>query len=110
MNNIEEFYSEVGEKIKNIRKMQGLTQNDLAHEVELSRTSVTNIESGRQKYPLHKLWEIAKFLQVDMVQLLPKKTQMPELKMKKSHDIDDDFLYGIIKDFAIEEAGGRDDK
>jgi transcriptional regulator with XRE-family HTH domain len=108
VNNIEEFYKVVGERIKDERKKQGYTQNDLADAVELSRTSVTNIESGRQKYPLHKLWEIAKFLRVDMAQLLPQNTQMPELKMKKSHDIDDDFLYGIIKD--MEETESRDDK
>jgi transcriptional regulator with XRE-family HTH domain len=39
--------------------------------VALSRTSVTNIEKGRQKMMLHTLWQFASALGVDPTVLLP---------------------------------------
>lgn len=38
----------LGKSIRAIRKMAGLTQDDLAQRIGLSRTSITNIELGRQ--------------------------------------------------------------
>jgi len=35
----------VGRRIRDVRKRAGLTQQDLADEVNLSRTSITNIQS-----------------------------------------------------------------
>ena len=37
------------------RKAQGLTQADLAKWIGVSRSSVTNFESGRQDMPLSKV-------------------------------------------------------
>lgn len=38
----------LGPTIKALRKMQGMTQGELAQAVGLERTSVTNIERGNQ--------------------------------------------------------------
>jgi hypothetical protein len=38
----------------------------------MSRTSVTNIERGRQKMLLHTLWDIAGAVGVEASELLPK--------------------------------------
>jgi len=38
----------MGKHIKAMRKISGLTQAQLAHAVGLERTSITNIEAGRQ--------------------------------------------------------------
>jgi transcriptional regulator with XRE-family HTH domain len=43
----------------------------LGNLVSLTRTSITNVEKGRQKFLLHTLADIAKALQVDAASLLP---------------------------------------
>jgi transcriptional regulator with XRE-family HTH domain len=65
------FYAEVGRRVRQARERVGLTQEDLAARVSLSRTSVTNIEKGRQKLLLHTLYGLAAALQVSPVALLP---------------------------------------
>ena len=50
----------------------GLTQEQLAEQIGLSRTSVTNIERGRQHVVLHQIYEIAAALGLNVEALLPK--------------------------------------
>jgi transcriptional regulator with XRE-family HTH domain len=68
-----EFYEEVGRRIREARKRRNpcLTQQELAKLVSLSRTSITNVEKGRQKVLLHTLADIAGALQVSPASLLP---------------------------------------
>jgi transcriptional regulator with XRE-family HTH domain len=65
------FYAEVGRRIRVARSRAGLTQDALATRVSLSRTSVTNIEKGRQKVLLHTLCGLAAALGVAPADLLP---------------------------------------
>lgn len=67
------FYEEVGRRIRDARKRRKppLTQQGLADLVSLTRTSITNVEKGRQKFLLHTLADIAAALQVDPASLLP---------------------------------------
>ncbi|MEW6227545.1 MAG: helix-turn-helix transcriptional regulator [Bacillota bacterium] len=67
----------MGRLIRNERDKRGFTQEALAKAVDLSRTSITNIELGRQRFPLHKLWEIARALGVETRVLLPER-QLPK--------------------------------
>lgn len=46
--------------------------------MSLTRTSITNVEKGRQKLLLHTLADIAKALQVEPASLLPKLEAEPE--------------------------------
>lgn len=73
MNNHQSFYEEVGRRIRDARKRRKppLTQESLANLVSLTRTSITNVEKGRQKFLLHTLADIAVALQVQPVSLLP---------------------------------------
>jgi transcriptional regulator with XRE-family HTH domain len=48
-----------------------MTQEELAGLVSLTRTSITNVEKGRQKLLLHTLSDIAEALEVDLASLLP---------------------------------------
>jgi transcriptional regulator with XRE-family HTH domain len=87
------FYAEVGRRIRDQRDQRGLTQEALSSLVALSRTSVTNIERGRQKFLLHTLRDIANALQVPMASLLPiERASAPEPQ------IDD-----LLKDRSTEE-------
>lgn len=65
------FYREMGQRIRAAREKSHLTQEALASMVSLTRTSVTNIEKGRQQLLVHTLVEIAKALKVSLESLLP---------------------------------------
>ena len=71
--NCESFYAEVGRRVREarLRRKPRLTQQSLADMVCLTRTSITNLEKGRQKFLLHTLADIAKVLQVEAASLLP---------------------------------------
>lgn len=58
------------------RQIAGLSQEALAKRVGMSRTSVTNIEKGRQQIPLHMLYAFADALGVEPAALLPDKKKL----------------------------------
>jgi transcriptional regulator with XRE-family HTH domain len=66
------FYQQLGENIRTCRKRKELSQDALAKLIGLTRTSLTNIENGRQHLPLHTFCEIAEKLKVNIVELLPR--------------------------------------
>jgi transcriptional regulator with XRE-family HTH domain len=72
------FYRQLGKNIQRCRKDRDLSQERLASLVGLTRTSLTNIEKGRQHPPLHTLCEIIEHLQVDIVDLLPRPAAIKE--------------------------------
>jgi transcriptional regulator with XRE-family HTH domain len=65
-----EFYKQVGQSIRT-RRGKNLSQEALACAVGLTRTSISNIESGRQKMLLHTFVDIADALKVEASTLLP---------------------------------------
>jgi transcriptional regulator with XRE-family HTH domain len=68
---VDNFYKEFGRLLRIQRNESELTQTDLAVRVGLSRTSVTNIELGRQQVPLHYIYTFATALGVSPEKLLP---------------------------------------
>lgn len=69
-----EIYQRIGKLIRTKRQAirpKPLTQEELAHRVHLKRTSITNIEKGRQKLLVHTLFEIAAALHVPPSDLIP---------------------------------------
>jgi transcriptional regulator with XRE-family HTH domain len=65
------FYRGVGQNVRMKREQLGLTQEALASQVGLTRTSITNIEKGRQQLLLHTLVDIAHALNIEPAFLLP---------------------------------------
>lgn len=70
------LYAYVGKRIKELREGKPgvaprMTQAQLAKQVGLERTSITNIEKGEQKVPLHVLYRICSVLNVDIQEVLP---------------------------------------
>jgi transcriptional regulator with XRE-family HTH domain len=65
------FYEEVGRRVRRVRTEAGMTQQDLADAVELSRASIANIEAGRQPFPAHMLFVLARALGARVEDLLP---------------------------------------
>lgn len=68
---MEEIYREFGRKLSELRKQASLTQDLLGARVEMSRTSIVNIEAGRQRVGLHLLYSLARALGVTPQDLLP---------------------------------------
>lgn len=65
------FYSVFGRMLSEIRRKKHISQEMLADELGLSRTSITNIEKGRQPIQLYSLYVIARLLGTDVKELLP---------------------------------------
>jgi len=59
---IEPVYLALGGKIRYIRDVLGIDQKELSKRTRLTRTSITNIETGRQRCSLHVLEEISRGL------------------------------------------------
>ena len=70
-NNKDRFYQEVGFMISEFRKSANMSQQIFAEKVGLSRTSIVNIEKGRQSPPLHTLWTISNIFNVELSMLIP---------------------------------------
>lgn len=65
------FYKELGAKIRKMRELRGISQLQMAEKLSLNRTSITNIENGKQRLLIHTLCQIAQILDVDFEGLLP---------------------------------------
>jgi DNA-binding XRE family transcriptional regulator len=80
------FYSEFGKKLAAARSAAKVTQEALAKSVGMSRTSIVNIEKGRQPVHLHLVAKIAASLGTSVsvlipdVALLASATSVPDLK------------------------------
>jgi transcriptional regulator with XRE-family HTH domain len=68
-----EFYRRLGANIRECRERRKLSQEAVARMVGLTRTSLTNIESGRQHPPLHTFCEIMEQLDADYTELIPRR-------------------------------------
>lgn len=65
------LYKIVGDRIRKCRVDAGLSQAQLAEASGHLRTSITNIEAGRQKPPLHVLYDLCGHLGMEPVSILP---------------------------------------
>jgi len=73
---------------------KGLTQERLAELVSLTRTSITNIEKGRQKLPINTLYVLANALGAEARDLLPDVRRNKEDVLGKK----------VLKDLSKKEA------
>lgn len=68
---INALYRELGLRIAKIRKSQQLNQEDFGKQFNLSRTSVVNIEKGRQRPSIHLLYDIKRSFNIKIEDLIP---------------------------------------
>ena len=61
----------VGDMILSVRKAKGMTQQDVAEGVGMSRAQIANIEAGRSDMPLKTLAKFAKAFECSMRDLVP---------------------------------------
>lgn len=68
---MESLYADFGRLVRDARRRAGLSQQTVADRVGLSRTSVTNIERGRQQVALHMFVRLAAAVGKQPADLLP---------------------------------------
>ena len=76
MADFDALYAEVGRRLRQARVTQGLSQERLAQQLGISRASVVNIEAGRQRAPLHLLWQFSEALGTDLSLLVPRREEL----------------------------------
>jgi len=73
---MENLYIIIGERIRNRRKELKYKQEQLANNIGINRTSISNIEKGRHQAPLHLLYKISIFINMDIYDLIPTKDEI----------------------------------
>ncbi len=99
----------LGKRIKEIRKLNHLTQEKLAEMVDLETTSLSGIESGRHYPSLPTIEKIAKNLNVEIAELfnfnhLQTTDELKDDILNKIDKLDDEklkFIYEFITKFTI---------
>ena len=71
----------IGNNIRKIRKSRNLNQDDLSKMVDLSRTSIVNIEQGIQQLTIDNLYKIASVLNCNPHDIIPNETK-PKIRLK----------------------------
>ena len=62
-------YPKLGGLFRTYRQQAGLTQEELAGQMGLKRTSIVNFEAGRQDMPLKKVLKLASLLKIPKTKL-----------------------------------------
>lgn len=70
------LYRIIGQNVRDARDDSGLTQEELADAIGVSRTSITNLERGEQRPPLHRLLRLAQSLDVSFSDLIPEWSEL----------------------------------
>lgn len=68
---VERIYELIAGRIRDMRERREISQQDLARRIGQSRTSVVNIEAGRQRITIHGIYDIAAALECQPSELLP---------------------------------------
>jgi transcriptional regulator with XRE-family HTH domain len=68
---VEGFYEQFGSRVRKARRHIGMSQEELGYLVGLNRSSISNVELGRQRVALHMLMQFATALAVEPADLLP---------------------------------------
>lgn len=94
---------EFGEKLQELRRKKGLTQEELAEALYVSRTAVSKWELGRGYPNIDSLKEISKFFSVSIDELLSGEKLLSIAKKENKSNIRNmcDLLFGIVDLFSL---------
>lgn len=94
---------EFHEKFRELRKARGLTQDDLAKELYVSRTAISKWESGKGYPSIDSLKEISKFFSVTIDELLSSEELITAAENENSRNIHGmiDLLTGMTDIMSI---------
>ena len=94
---------EFGEKLQNLRKNKGITQEELAQSLFVSRTAVSKWESGRGYPGIDSIKEIANFFSVSIDELLSgeKILSIAEKENKQNIQKICNLIFGVLDLFTL---------
>lgn len=94
---------EFGEKLKSLRQSKGLTQEDLAEALYVSRTAVSKWESGRGYPNIESLKDISKFFSISVDDLLSGEKLLTIAEKENKSNIRKmcDLLFGLTDLFSF---------
>jgi len=92
MNNILS-QKEIGKRISDLRKIKGLSQSELSNRIELSRSSITQIELGKRSLDTTELQKLSLVLGFSMDDLISDNFMV--------NDYDEVISHNILKDSEI---------
>ncbi len=94
---------EFHEKLQELRKNRGLTQEELAEALFVSRTAISKWESGRGYPSIDSLKEISKFFSVTIDELLSGDKLISIAEKENQSNIQSicDLLFGIVDLFSL---------
>ena len=94
---------EFHEKLQELRKSRGLTQEELAEVLYVSRTAISKWESGRGYPNIDSLKEISNYFSVTIDELLSSEKLLSIVEKENKANIQNmcDWLFGLLDIFAI---------
>ena len=94
---------EFHEKLQSLRKNKGLTQEELAESLYVSRTAISKWESGRGYPSIDSIKEIASFFSVTIDELLSSEKILSLAKKENKRNIQKicNLLFGIVDLFTL---------
>jgi transcriptional regulator with XRE-family HTH domain len=102
-----DVYRLLGSRAAKRRDELGLTQAEVASQIGLSRASLANLETGRQKILLHHVYKLAAALKVDSIlDLIPKTFAFDTEPVNFVRSDVSDRQKAVIEDF-VRRAGKR---
>jgi transcriptional regulator with XRE-family HTH domain len=82
------FYAQLGDRIRERRRQRQMNQTTLGSLLGLSRTTVVNIEKGRQRLAVHQLAAVADCLGCQVGDLIPRQgsSELPQSLRRQLRD------------------------
>ncbi|TYS91948.1 helix-turn-helix domain-containing protein [Rossellomorea aquimaris] len=71
-----ELIEQVGRRIQEIRKIRGMSQDELGDKLGVTRSFISKLENGKKKISLEHVENIAKILHIEPTDLLVDKTEL----------------------------------
>jgi transcriptional regulator with XRE-family HTH domain len=88
----ESIYHIFGRRLRELREEKGVPQQELAELSGLTRASIANVESGRQRVLLHQVLRFAQALRVDLNTLVPQASVLEEAEVSGASASMHDYL------------------
>ncbi len=102
--NDELLYRLLGERLKRRREEMHISQGQLAEKIKVLRTSVTNIEAGRQRPPLHLLYDLCDVLGIEVASILPAGAELARPSTVRIKDIVPNKVGGGLNEVSTRTA------
>lgn len=86
----------IGRNIKNVRKQLGLTQEELAEKINVTRQAVSNWENGKTEPDLETISGIAEVFKIDSYELINNKSIPKTDEYKKNKFFPYAVIFGVL--------------